>query len=813
CALRALPRGAGRRVAEARKAVAQGAAAAGGAGGGGARPCQGSLLLRKRTERAARLTWRAAARGRHPARLPLRTLLRYGMKECVINVTSENSPRFKFLAWEFYSPKLSAENVDGIPVGDGAMLILDAESKAGVVEVARAFLASPGVQPSLVPEGWVENHFRWLVWKLATTERSFPQLFAGRCLTPNVLLLQLKYRYDRELDCCERPALRRILEKDDAPGKPGTQNKNESDSPATVASVDERFSSDCELLLTDGWYSVTGAVDREMCRLVHSGQVAVGTKLITHGAELVNCDEGCSPLEAPSAVRLKLHTNSTRRACWDARLGFQNCTGPFPVQLNSVLPNGGLVGCVRVLISRVYPVMYLEKLSNGKSVARTERAEMRVAAHFEQQRQLKLEQLYSQERAKFSQERRGKRRVSVRELAQITSGHELCELLDSDPDPSSLQSLLTEEQQNAVREFQQGYRDQLTRELQSRIQQQLGEEKSTSRNVVCVLKIRCLDVKTRDSSKTALLSVWRPSEEAVNLLKEGCMVKLFSVTAHGNRMGSLQLSTGRQTRYCPVPLPRLVPYFQRRVSSFDEILSPNFQPPFNEMDTVGLIVHVGSGPQSSHFETMYLADADMRIIGVSFWGGMKEFGWEDLLRPNSFVAASNLQWRQNSITQRVICTYASEFSTFTKSPKQILLKEALDDLKYNIQMDLKQFSSACKELIFSHINGKLTGESSSYQKEKQVTPLSARSHSALSEVPEEDVKETPVRKKLRKLEQYADPPPISPLFLPSPGLSLKKQFHIPSKNPPCASSNILCKPVVESVENDESPPLSLDEPG
>lgn len=32
-------------------------------------------------------------------------------------------------------------------------------------------------------------------------------------------MLQLKYRYDREIDRCERPALRRIFEHDDSAAK------------------------------------------------------------------------------------------------------------------------------------------------------------------------------------------------------------------------------------------------------------------------------------------------------------------------------------------------------------------------------------------------------------------------------------------------------------------------------------------------------------------------------------------------------------------------------------------------------------------
>lgn len=46
--------------------------------------------------------------------------------------------------------------------------------------------------------------------------------------------------------------------------------------------------------------------------------LVVGTKLVTFGAELINHDQPCSPLEAPSPspeeIKLKIHFNSTRRA-------------------------------------------------------------------------------------------------------------------------------------------------------------------------------------------------------------------------------------------------------------------------------------------------------------------------------------------------------------------------------------------------------------------------------------------------------------------------------------------------------------------
>lgn len=72
------------------------------------------------------------------------------------------------------------ENVAGLPVGDGAYLVLDSAGTAGVEEVERSFLASPGVDPSLLPHDWIKNHYRWLVWKLAAYEWRFPDRFGQR---------------------------------------------------------------------------------------------------------------------------------------------------------------------------------------------------------------------------------------------------------------------------------------------------------------------------------------------------------------------------------------------------------------------------------------------------------------------------------------------------------------------------------------------------------------------------------------------------------------------------------------------------------
>jgi len=69
-----------------------------------------------------------------------------------------------------------------------------------------------------------------------------------------------------------------------------------------------------------------------------------------------------------NGVKLKISTNSTRRVRWYTKLGFyKNSTLPIPITLESVLPHGGIIGSLSLVILRKYPIMFLEKKTSSKS--------------------------------------------------------------------------------------------------------------------------------------------------------------------------------------------------------------------------------------------------------------------------------------------------------------------------------------------------------------------------------------------------------------------------------------------------------------
>lgn len=100
--------------------------------------------------------------------------------------------------------------------------------------------------------------------------------------------MQLKYRYDREIDKVQRSAIRKIVEKDDTAAK------------RMVLFVSRIFKniSMCSLELCDGWYSIrTSSLDTVLTSAISNGKIAVGTKLMVQGAELIGIEEACTPLE------------------------------------------------------------------------------------------------------------------------------------------------------------------------------------------------------------------------------------------------------------------------------------------------------------------------------------------------------------------------------------------------------------------------------------------------------------------------------------------------------------------------------------
>ncbi|KAK3098252.1 hypothetical protein FSP39_017630 [Pinctada imbricata] len=276
--------------------------------------------------------------------------------ESALGVTAGNAAKFTFRLADYYGV-----NLTHVYLGDGAFVVPDDRGNVGYTELYQGFLTVSGVDEKLISREWFINHYRWIVWKLAAYERMSNKCMDKWYLTPENVMLQMKYRYDREVDKCHRSVIKKITERDDTPSKrmvllvSGISNhgNNKTESTGSTSNLDSKVS----IELSDGWYCIPTTLDVPLSHLIQKGRIREGHKLCISGAELTGSQDACSPLEIPAGLSLSICANSTRPVTWDGRLGYHTDPRPLCVPLCSLYGEGGNVGCVDVVLLRKYPIM------------------------------------------------------------------------------------------------------------------------------------------------------------------------------------------------------------------------------------------------------------------------------------------------------------------------------------------------------------------------------------------------------------------------------------------------------------------------
>ncbi|XP_071566622.1 uncharacterized protein [Temnothorax nylanderi] len=756
----------------------------------GSKQSVGHLYRYKQTNSNARLSLREIGGGTPPVPRSYQELIDRRIPPSILEIAAATAATYRFRCSDFYGTDVACNNVRGIEMEDGACLILDENGYAGVWEFLRAFLAGPGVDPNLVPARWVENHYRWIVWKLASMDRmKFGSAELPRVLTPSHIMAQLKYRYDREIDRSQRPALRRILEKDDVASKRMilcvssiVENNNVS---MEIGKSPRIGVPKWKIELTDGWYNVNACIDVGMVRNISIGKIREGTKLVISGAELLNCDQGFYPLEVPADVCLKLHTNSTRRARWDMKLGYAPRSGPIPIKLRNVCPSGGLIGEMTIVVARVYPMLYHEKTTSGDSIVRNAKSEEKAQSKYEQQCWAKIEAF----NAKAEDFQRKGLSCETDDMAieriQLNEDYE---------------NLSTEESVSKKRH------DELLQELRQkeerfkqRMQSKLRESLPGPRQVSQLLKVRVCD-----ENANAILSIWSPSEEVVDALKEGACVSLCNIVASGKRGTELQLTARRSAIFKPGKM-RDASYPARVCMPLCEIANSEFAPPYGEFDTVGLVCSVGPAPYGmKDFEAVHLAyckadSSDSSYLSILFWQGIASYGYGEILTVGSIVACSNLEWRR-ATSWNVPAAYCTERSTFTCNPRRNHLHESFENLR-NLIMDPIKYVERCTFELNVELQKKSTPTRYTPGKNTPIKIYSSTLSADKKLVDYTSPLATPklrtgdssnfiasnpsIQKRLEKLQHYGEAPELSPIILKRSkrvSLDFRSPISIPNVN-------------------------------
>ncbi|XP_048562012.1 protein BREAST CANCER SUSCEPTIBILITY 2 homolog B-like isoform X9 [Triticum urartu] len=318
-------------------------------------------------------------------------------------------------------------------------------------EEFQKLLIACGASLTYATKEWVNNHYKWIVWKLASLERSYPTKAAGKFLTVANVLDELKYRYDREVNNGHRSAIKKILEgnalpslmmvlcisaiyshpdvnKLEAVGTDG--NENSIDNKSLLAA---KRNMPAHIELTDGWYALETSLDVALSEQLQKRKLFIGQKLRIWGASLCGWTGPVSFHEASGTVKLTVHVNGSYRARWDDPLGFCKHVGP-PLAFKCIKASGGRVPRTLVGVARIYPILYKERLPDGCSIVRSERMERKAL------------QLYHQRVSKIAEDIMSEQDENCASTDDSEEGAKICKMLEQAAEPEVMMAGLTSEQ-------------------------------------------------------------------------------------------------------------------------------------------------------------------------------------------------------------------------------------------------------------------------------------------------------------------------------------------------------------------------------
>ena len=453
----------------------------------------------------------------------------------------------------------------------------------GWSDMRSALLRCSGVDSRFCSRAWAQSHWRFLVWKFAAYQR----VFGWRCLTMNGVLRALHKRYDREVNECRRSALRLILERDESPSRhlvllvatvwndvdQIASDEADADTDAdtdALSAIRRAGGGQCHVEVSDGHYSVPAQFDADLVALLRRGRIFSGMKLRTFGCQLGGGDdEATTPLEN-SRTFLRISYNSTRPAAAHTRLGFQRETAFF-VRLNSAAANGGIIPAARVVVTRVYPLMFMETASDGSRRHRNQRGEDAAADRFASEME-KLSEIDNERRCDDTSEDRGD-----------------TEHIESDND-------------SAIRR----------------------------RNVTPYLRMQVVDyddfVKAADAPSLFPLElrlrqyeccIWRPTEYQLALCTESAPLNLFAIRCGEFGGGNVRFSLGAKDILVPITEAQTQSFsaIQRRIIDIDQLVTLTANDMFDSAVVVLAVTPIAAANEQSNTQRRH---NDRRIICCAF---------------------------------------------------------------------------------------------------------------------------------------------------------------------------------------------------
>ncbi|CAH8354605.1 unnamed protein product [Eruca vesicaria subsp. sativa] len=493
------------------------------------------------------------------------------------------------------------DHVRRIKSSNAANYVFRDESSSNMAGAETFFqtLAASGASLQQASRKWVINHYRWIVWKLACYETYYPVKCRGNFLTVTNVLEELKYRYEREVNHGHCSTIKRILS-GDAPASSmmvlcisAINPKTDNDSQEALGSGS---GSNVKVELSDGWYSMNAALDVMLTKQLNAGKLFVGQKLRILGAGLSGWATPTSPLEAviSNTICLLLNINGTYRAHWADRLGFCKEVG-VPLAFNCIKCNGGPVPKTLAGITRIYPILYKERLGERKSIVRSERMESRmIQLHDQRQVSTLVEGL-------MCEYQRGLNGVHSQNDTDSEEGAKVFKLLETAAEPELLMAEMSLEQLTSFTSYKAKSEEAKQIQMENSVAKALEDAGLGERDVTPFMRIRLvgltsLSYEKEHNPKEGIVTIWNPTERQRTELTEGKIYIAKGLVPMMSDSETLYLhARGSRSRWEPLS-PKASSSFQPFFNPRTPISLSNFGgiPLSSEFDIAAYVVYVGN---------------------------------------------------------------------------------------------------------------------------------------------------------------------------------------------------------------------------
>ena len=171
---------------------------------------------------------------------------------------------------------------------------------------------------------------------------------------------------------------------------------------------------------------------------------------------------------------------------------------------------------------------------------------------------------------------------------------------------------MTSDEQLEVERWRQQRADQVRRRLNEEVKSELEVETSLQRHSKPFLRVLVHSIDPKiDKAEHAILTVWRPTEDQINALKEGKLIQVFNLAVRGEMNGILNLSGNEKMIIQSFPSSEYLDFDERRPGFLPRRLLSVF-----EVHKLSRLAEFGGRPECYKSDRKYF---DVDVAGIRIY--------------------------------------------------------------------------------------------------------------------------------------------------------------------------------------------------